>query len=35
VAGEWKTMAWTEDPDRLYVPVDQYYIDEKTVEAQP
>jgi aminopeptidase N len=35
VTGEWKTMAWTEDPDRLYVPVDQYYIDEKTVEAQP
>ena len=35
VTTEWKTMAWTKDPDRFYVPMDLYYIGEKTVEAKP
>jgi aminopeptidase N len=35
VTTEWKTMEWTKDPDRFYVPMDLYYIGEKTVEAKP
>jgi aminopeptidase N len=31
VTTEWKTMPWAKDPDTLYVPMDLYYIDEKTV----
>jgi hypothetical protein len=33
VTTEWKTMAWTADPDTLIVPHDLYYVGEKTVEA--
>jgi aminopeptidase N len=35
VTTEWKTMPWTKDPDTFYVPMDLYYIDEKTVEERP
>jgi hypothetical protein len=35
VTTEWKTMAWEEDPDKFDVPMDLYYIDEKTVEVRP
>jgi aminopeptidase N len=35
VTTEWKTMPWTKDPDTLYVPMDLYYIDEKTVGQRP
>jgi aminopeptidase N len=33
VTREWKTMEWTKDPDTFDVPMDSYYIDEKTVET--
>ena len=33
VTGEWKTLVWTGDPDRFDVPMDSYYIDEKTADA--
>ena len=29
---EWKTMPWTKDPDTFDVPMDLYYIGEKTIE---
>ena len=34
VTTEWKTMPWTKDPDTLFVPMDRYYISEKTVEEK-
>jgi aminopeptidase N len=34
VTTEWKTMPWTKDPDTFYVPMDLYYIGEKTVEER-
>jgi len=35
VTMEWQTMPWTKDPDTLDVPVDLYYVGEKTVEEKP
>ncbi len=34
VTTEWKMMYWNKDPDLLDVPLDLYYMDEKTVEEK-
>ena len=34
VTTEWKTMPWTKDPDTFDVPMDLYYVGEKTVEEK-